>query len=151
VTRLTIGLAALAMVIGLVFTRAASGDTVRRMSQPRLEHTARYVAQHGGVRGSCLGCATQRMRRLALELVWRAFPRRSRQWAVCIVLRESGANPGAVSPSHDFGLAQIHTAVWRQFSSWRLTHDPVYSVAAFRQLSHAGHNRQPWNGGRYAC
>lgn len=148
-------LLALALALVVMFAigvRAAAGsDTVRRMPQHQLEHQAQHLARHGGVTGTCAGCATLRMRQLSLELVYRAFPPRARNWAVCIVLRESAANPGAISPSHDFGLAQIHVAVHPQFNAWRLTHDPVYSVQAFYRLSRAGHDRGPWAGGTYPC
>jgi len=124
---------------------------VAGMSQKKLEVEARRVARHGGILGTCSGCATPRMQRLSLELVMRAFPPGSKAWAVCVTMRESGANPGAISPSHDFGLGQIHVAAHPQFSAWRLTHDPVYSTRAFVQLSQRGRKRQPWEGGRYAC
>lgn len=141
----------LALAVALAVVGKVDADAVGRMPQAKLERTARYVARHGGIRGSCYGCATPRMQRLVFELVERAFPRGSKAWAICVTARESGANPGAISASGDYGVGQIHVALWRQFSAWRLTHDPVYSVVAFRRLAAAGANRQPWSGGRYSC
>jgi len=138
-------------VVAAIIVDGGKADRVRRMPQAQLERVARHVARHGGIRGSCYGCATPYMRRLSLELVWRAFPAWSRQWAVCITLREAGANPGAVSPTSDYGLGQIHVAAHPEFSAWRLTHDPVYSARAFRVLAEGGRVRHPWDGGRWPC
>jgi hypothetical protein len=125
--------------------------SVKCLSQRVLERTARHVARHGGVLGSCYGCATPYMRVLSVELVARAFPPASRLWAVCVVGRESGGNPGSISRTRDYGLPQIHVAAHPEFSAWLLTHDPVYSAKAFVRLSQHGRHRAPWEGGRYAC
>jgi len=141
--------AGLAVAVCVAVAARATADPVRRMPQTQLERTARHVAVHN--HRSCYGCASLRMKRLAAELVWRAFPPRSREWGLCVAIRESGLNFAAVSPDNDFGIAQIHTALWRQFDARRLVTDPVYSVASFVRLSDHGRNRQPWGGGRYAC
>ena len=141
--------AGLAVAVCVAVAARATADPVRRMPQTQLERTARHVAVHN--HRSCYGCASLRMKRLAAELVWRAFPPRSRVWALCVAIRESGLNPAAVSPDNDYGIGQIHVAVHPQFNARRLVRDPVYSVQAFRRLSRAGADRRPWEGGRYAC
>jgi hypothetical protein len=130
---------------------ARPAPPIRCLTTWQLERLGRRVAAHGGVRSSRYGDTTPLMRAISLTLVARAFPARTRPWALCIVLRESGANPGAISKSHDYGLAQIHVAVHPEYDAWRLTHDPGYSARSFAKLSRKGRDRQPWRGGKYAC
>jgi len=121
------------------------------MSQGQLERTARRVATHGGVTGSCYGCATRYMQLLADELIVREFPAWSEGWAVCVVERESGFNPGAVNwQSGATGLSQIEPQFHPEFNRWRLK-DPVYATHAFGKLSRWGRDRSPWAGGGYSC
>ena len=162
-------LLALAIFVGLIFiAKAWSGHqspvlgakavlrpwschSIPCMSQPKLERTARRVATHGGVAGSCYGCATHYMKLLADELVVREFPGWSEGWAVCVVERESGFNPGAVNwQSGATGLSQIEPQYHPEFNRWRLK-DPVYGTHAFGRLSRWGRDRSPWAGGGYAC
>jgi hypothetical protein len=124
---------------------------VAGMTQPVLERTARYVARHGGIRGSCYQCASAYMQRLSYELVGRAFPPGRKGWAICIVAHESGGNPGAVSPSGALGLSQILPTAHPEFDRWALVRDPVYQTRAFVRLSRIGTVRSPWDGQGYRC
>ena len=147
-TRLAVVVAALAAT---TFPPASAADRVRHLSQWTLEHAAERAVTTGGVTGRCHGCATPYMRRLSRELVARAFEGDARRWALCVVGRESGFNPGAVSPTHDYGLAQIHVAAHPWVNGDRLLVDPVYAVETMRHLSRAGTNRDPWRGGSRRC
>lgn len=85
------------------------------------------------------------------------FKPAQRAVARCIIQRESGGNPRAISATQDYGLAQINrSAHKRQFERMygapfeRKALDPVlngkyaaylYSVAGW----------SPWRGGKYRC
>jgi len=85
------------------------------------------------------------------------FQPAQRAVASCIVKRESGGNPSAISATNDYGLFQINRAAHkRQFEARygapfeRKALDPVlngkyaaylYSVAGW----------SPWRGGKYRC
>jgi hypothetical protein len=129
---------------------ARPAPPIRCLTTRQLERLGRRVAAHGGVRSSRYGDATPLMRRISLVLVARAFPARTRPWALCIVLRESGANPGAISVSHDYGLGQLHRGLW-PVNIWRQLRDPGYGARAFALVSEHGRRRWPWDGGRYRC
>ena len=145
------------MVLTTVFSVALVGQTAaqaeRSSTQASLEVRARWTAQHGGITGSCYGCATGSMKSLASQLVVKQFSRAGSsavRWALCVVRRESGFNPGAInSSSGASGLFQFlgHP----QYSNWMLTHDPVGQVRAAWQLSHGAQDRSPWYGGGYSC
>lgn len=137
-----------AVAMGLA---AGQGQALNRQS---LTQQARQLAAHGGIRSSRYGDATPRLKALTAELIRRRF--RAAGWgavarALCIARRESGLNPGAVSSTQDYGVSQIHVAAHPEYSAYRLTRDPVYSVNAFWRLSNHGRDWSPWNGGRYAC
>jgi hypothetical protein len=93
------------------------------------------------------------MKYLARQLVVKQFSNAGSEavrWALCVVNRESGFNPGAVnSSSGAAGLFQFlgHS----QYNSWRLTHDPVYQVWAAWDLSNGARVRSHWYGGNYNC
>jgi hypothetical protein len=118
-----------------------------------LHRQARFHALHGGIQGSCYGCATYRMKWLSRRLIIERFSTAGSdavRWSLCVVRRESGFNPGAVnSSSGASGLFQFlgHP----QYSHWMLTHDPVGQVQAAWELSHRGRDRSPWYGGGYSC
>jgi hypothetical protein len=118
-----------------------------------LHAQARYTAMHGGILGSCYGCATPRMKYLARQLVIERFGSAGSytgQWALCVVGRESGFNPGAINSSS--GAAGMFQFLGHpQYSYWSLTHDPVYQVSSAWQLSHGGRDKSPWYGGGYNC
>jgi hypothetical protein len=128
--------------------QASSSTRVERMSQRVLEREARKVAVHGGVTGSCWGCATPYMKRLSYELIDRAFSSSYRSWAHCIVNRESGYNPGAVSRTDDHGLPQFNRPSHSWINYTKVKRDPPYAVACFVRLSRGGSNQGPWG---YSC
>jgi len=118
-----------------------------------LHAQARYHAMHGGIQGSCYGCATYRMKSMSRRLVIERFSSAGSgavSWALCVVGRESGFNPGAINSSS--GAAGLFQFLGHpQYSYWRLTHDPVYQVQAAWQLSHHARDHSPWYGGGYSC
>lgn len=132
---------------------ALAGSTAQASNAPTLHKQARHLALHGGITGRCWGCATYRMKYLARRLVVERFSwagSEAVRWALCVVNRESGFNPGAVNAqSGAAGLFQFlgHP----QFDSWKLTHDPVYQVRAAWQLSNGARTRSHWYGGGYNC
>lgn len=73
-------------------------------------------------------------------------------WAMCIVNRESGWNPRAVSATNDHGLFQLNAPTWQRFfgGRWQRVYDPVANVRmAYTIYRRAG--RSPWHGGRWSC
>lgn len=126
---------------------------------------ARTVALHGGVIGSCHGCATVRMQQLARRLVITRFADSGPgavQTALCIVGHESGFNPGAISSTGDYGLPQMnyvahhgdHSEWWAPARGFRyLIFDPVYAVGAMWAMSARGRDWSAWTGtyGRGMC
>lgn len=154
---------ALAVVLGLVLlavvglsscspdAKATAADRVSSMPQRTLEKQARIVARTGGIYSSRYGAASPYLKRLSRELVARAFPSWAERWAFCVVGRESGWNPGAISRTDDHGLAQINRPSHRWVDYRRITADPVYGVAVFVRLSDRGASRGPWGGGTYSC
>jgi hypothetical protein len=122
-----------------------SGDRVDRMKDRQLAQAARQAVRHGGIRSTRWGDATPWLRRLSYELVERGFaPYGTGSWALYIVNRESGFNPGAVNrTSGCAGLPQIHPMHrWVNFK--RLKADPAYAVSVFVRMSRGGSNTSPW-------
>ena len=144
-------LAAMIMVSVALGTGIATASTFSTSTS--LQAQARYTALHGGIQGSCFGCATSRMKYLSRQLVIQQFQRAGSgavRWALCVVGRESGGNPGAVNSSS--GAAGLFQFLGHpQYSNWMLTHDPVGQVRAAWQLSHGAQDRSPWYGGGYSC
>lgn len=91
------------------------------------------------------------------------FPRSAQPVARCIVKRESGGDPRAISPTHDYGLFQINRKAHKRnfearygvaFEKGAL--DPRLNGKYARYLydyyrSHGGTGWEPWAGGRYRC
>lgn len=99
---------------------------------------------------SCGGCASERVKEAVRAYVARYAANPTR--AACIIGRESGWNPSAISPTGDHGLFQFNYAAhhgWIDFA--RVTHDVVYAVELYNRLSRWGTNFSPWGGGAYAC
>lgn len=83
--------------------------------------------------------------------------------ATCIINRESGGNPTAISPTRDYGLFQINRAAHRanfermygrSFDKYALTVDyngkyARYLYDYYRSRGMSGWT--PWKGGRYSC
>ena len=85
------------------------------------------------------------------------FPPSARTKAACIIKRESGGNPDAVSATGDYGLFQINAAAHAANFQRR------YGVSFYGNIRKVSYNARyarylydvagwtPWNGGRYAC
>ena len=73
-------------------------------------------------------------------------------WAMCIVNRESGWNPRAVSATNDHGLFQLNAPTWQRFFGprWQRVYDPVANVRMAYVIYQRG-GRSPWHGGRWTC
>ena len=142
-----------AMIVVLAGLSLLSTNIATPSTFSSLHAQARYVALHGGIQGSCYGCATSQMKYLSRRLVIERFSRAGSyavQWALCVVNRESGFNPGAINSSS--GAAGLFQFLGHpQYSYWGLTHDPVYQVSSAWQLSHGGRDHSPWYGGGYSC
>lgn len=141
-------LSLLGLVVAAVCITSARAESI--------EQQARWLALHGGVTGTCHGCATPRMRQLVRRLVVRRFTRAGRaavRTALCIVKGESGFNPGAISRTDDWGVFQIHRPTWGRSYDWRRILDPVYGVGVGWAMSSRGRDWTPWTGtyGRGAC
>lgn len=163
------GLIALGLLLFPADDAKPAADRVDRLPTRALEREARTVALHGGIRCHTVGvgaeCATPYMRRLVRELVerrLRPYGSYALAWGLCVVGRESGFNPAAVSHTDDHGAGQLHRSDHRWVDYGRIAWqtdvsptgwagDPVYSVAVFVRLSRGGANRDPWTGGRYRC
>lgn len=83
--------------------------------------------------------------------------------AECIIQRESGGNPGAISATNDYGLFQINRAAHkRQFESMfggpfeKKALDPTLNAKYARYLydwyvARGYSGWTPWKGGQYRC
>jgi hypothetical protein len=137
----------------IVLSFVLVGQTAQAERESSLHFQARKVALHGGIKGSCYGCATYRMKSLSRRLVIEQFSQAGPdavRWSLCVVGRESDFNPGAINSSS--GAAGLFQFLGHpQYSYWKLTHDPVYQVRAAWQLSRHARDRSPWYGGGYSC
>jgi len=145
---LVAGLIVLAVTLLAVVSDAHGGRNQRpllqRISQPTLERAAERAVAAGRIHSARWGDATRWLRNISRELVARAFPRETRGWALCVVGRESGFNPGAVSSTDDHGLPQIHRTAHPWVNTRRIVVDPPYAIAVMVRLSDHGRNRGPW-------
>ena len=64
--------------------------------------------------------------RAEVERLWGSSANRM----LCIIRRESGWNPRAVSRTDDHGLLQLHRPVWNRYfgDRWSSVYDPVANV-----------------------
>lgn len=125
---------------------------------PKLAAEARHLAANGGIVCQTPGvgaeCATPRMRALSRRLVIARFAPAGPtavKVALCLVGRESGFNPGAISTTGDHGLPQANYSAHRTTVDWQRIYDPVYALGVMWSLSHGGTSWSPWKGGRYRC
>jgi Transglycosylase SLT domain len=145
----------LTAIAAVVVAGQTTAQAERSQSTATLESKARWTALHGGITGSCWGCATSKMQWQSRALVVKQFSRAGSdavRWSLCVVRRESGFNPGAVnSSSGAAGLFQFYGHP--QYDSWKLTHDPVYQVKAAWSLSNGANTRYHWDahGQTYNC
>lgn len=122
----------------------------------KLAAEARWVAAHGGVLGSCHDCATQRMKELVRRLIIARFaPEGSRavRTALCVARGESGYNPGAISHTGDYGVAQVnrqaheddHPDWWQPRNGFQVALlDPVFNIGVMWSMSQRGRSWDPW-------
>lgn len=131
-------------------------STAQGMTDKRLAEHARYVALHGGIQGSCYGCATPYMKAL-MDRVYEARFRPAGAYAVtmakCLMHRESQGNPGAISRTGDYGGPQFnylaHHSSHPEWFSPRFgfryaVFDPWYGALQMWSLSHGGTSWSPW-------
>lgn len=125
-----------------------------------LADDARYVAQHGGIKGTGVWQATPRMISLSKALIIQRFMEAGQfatRYALCIVRHESGFNPGALNLTYSdwrrqaAGLAQIEVYWHPEYDRAKLLTDPAYAVNAFWRLSRGGSDWSAWRGGGYSC
>lgn len=66
-------------------------------------------------------------------------------WA--IVKRESGGRPGAISPTHDYGLFQLNRATWSRQAWWKPAQllTATYNAAVAYRLSDGGRTWRAWD------
>ena len=124
----------------------------------KLVRDARWLAQHGGVTGTCSGCATVRMKQLVKALIVARFAPvgvSATQTILCLAENESDFNPGAISDSKDWGVGQInrpshepdHPSWWRPHAGFKhAVLDPVYNVGIMFAMSKRGTSFTPWTG-----
>lgn len=125
---------------------ALSNSESTAQTYDQLIKKANKEIRNGGIYSHRWGDASPRLRRLCYELVERAFrPYGTQQWALYVVRRESGCNPGAInSSSGTTGIAQIHPRYHKWINYWRVQRDMRYALWTFVRLSRGGHNTGPW-------
>jgi hypothetical protein len=91
------------------------------------------------------------------------FPPSARTRITCIIQRESGGNPDAVSSTGDHGIFQInYVAHHRNFeyryhvaffpNIYSVRYNSLYARYLFDYYrSHGGSGYEPWANGRYPC
>lgn len=144
---------ALACALAMCSIGVGRGEAVTSVKNPpaqTLEAQAAYTAAHGGVTGTCYGCATGQMKTLVARLIAKRFGGAASR-ALCFARRESGLNPAAISRSDDHGAFQINRPTHPQFNYGRMQRDPAYGVWAGWVVSDHGTDWGPWSGGAYAC
>lgn len=128
------------------------------LSSEKLMRDVRWLARHGGVTGTCRGCATVRMKQLVKKLIVVRFApvgTSATQTALCLAGGESDFNPGAISDTNDWGTGQInrrwhesdHPSWWRPHAGFKhAVLDPVYNVGIMFSMSKRGTSWTPWTG-----
>jgi hypothetical protein len=147
-----------ALAIGVVLAGPGASKTMTHQAQGSLAARALYVANHGGIRSHRYGDATQQMKSLVRQLIRQTFRPAGAAavtHALCYSRRESGWNPGAISPTHDHSSFQVNEPSNEpshpQFDYARMDRDPAYGVWAGWVVSSHGRDWGPWSGGVYAC
>jgi hypothetical protein len=126
--------------------QAHDRESISKMKTATLYKEADRAIRNGCIHSSRWGDACPYLVRLCYEIVARAFaPYGASDWAVSIVRRESGCNPGAVnSSSQTTGIAQIHPAYHKWVDYYRVKRDMRYAIKTFLRLSRNGRNTGPW-------
>lgn len=134
------------LFIGIGQTALGGNTNNKRFTTEQLYKQADKAIANGCIRSSRWGDACPYLIKLCYELVKREFsPYGTASWAVYIVRRESGCNPGAVnSKSGTTGIAQIHPTYHTWINYYRVKRDMKYAVKTFLRLSRNGHNTGPW-------
>jgi hypothetical protein len=116
------------------------------MTYTQLANAADHAIARGAIHSHRWGDATPWLRRLVYEMVQRAFtPYGTQAWALYVVDRESGFNPGAInSSSGTTGIAQIHPRYHTWINYTRVQRDMRYALSTFLRLSRGGRNTGPW-------
>lgn len=147
----------LAIILASFFV-VVSGALAKTKRVHSVAKAAQYEATHGGILSHTpeisWGKATPHMKELTRALVYLKFKKAGAyvtRKALCIVHREAGDNPGAVSATEDYGPAQVNKPSHPKYDYYRMINDPVYGVNVFWQVSDHGKNFHPWDGGKYPC
>jgi len=124
----------------------AAADDFAGLTYAQLADRADRQIAHGAVYSHRWGDASPYLRALCYELVRRAFaPYGTQQWALYVVRRESGCNPGAInSSSGTTGIAQIHPRYHTWINYARVQRDMRYALRTFLRLSRNGRSTGPW-------
>lgn len=141
-----LGLLCLATAIALLLVvPTAMADSVDYMPTKKIERAAQKQINKGAIYSSRWGDASPYLKRLCYELVERAFsPYGTQGWALHVVNRESGCNPGAINSSSGAnGIAQI-MPMHKQYDHYRIRRDIHYAVAVFVHMSRGGRSTSPW-------
>ena len=100
---------------------------------------------------TCYGCASKAEiaegKRVVREVFGLGYAGRV---AACIVGRESGWNPFAVSATGDHGLFQFNRLAHPWLDMSRI-YEIRFNVRLAWRMSRHGTNWGPWSGGTYAC
>lgn len=128
-----------------------TGDYTR-LNDADLYALAGQAIRHGGIYSVRWGDASPILKGLCYEAVRRTFARYGNErWALHIVNRESGCNPGAVNTTYsDPGeratcIAQMIPNVHRWVDYGRCQRDLRYAVEVFVRLSRGGRSTGPWS------
>jgi hypothetical protein len=134
----------------VIFAGSASAG-VESYSNNQLQREAAKEIAHGGIYSVRWGDASPYLKSLCYEMVRRAFaPFGTDQWAIHIVNRESGCNPGAVNTTYSSWsqraqcIAQMIPAVHTWVDYARCKRDLPYAVRVFVRLSNGGRETGPW-------
>lgn len=116
------------------------------MTYSELAAAGDRAIKNGAVYSHRWGDASPYLIAICYEMVRRAFSRYGTQaWALYVVRRESGCNPGAInSSSGTTGIAQIHPRYHTWVNYYRVQRDMKYALATFVRLSRGGRNTGPW-------
>jgi hypothetical protein len=147
-------LAVLALALACLAVRASDAAPVAKSKTFRHEGTAgrdttsrdsRSASNYGGVSASVRARVRREIRR--------QFPASEWRWAYCVVGRESGWNPRAVSRTNDHGLFQlniIHASYFTRAGMWGLRYT-IRGGTRMAYLLWRAAGRSPWYGGHRAC
>ena len=132
-------------------TARVAAMPISSMTYAQLEEQSSREIANGGIYSMRWGDASPRLRSLCYEMVGRAFSRfGTQQWALAIVERESGCNPGAVNTTYSAWeeRAQCIAQLIPRYHTWvdyvRCKRDIGYAIAVFVRLSRGGTSVGPW-------